>query len=67
MRGCLGMMSLMGIMFCGVAILSVWGCIPDSNTPYVPPGYMNDYIMTDEYRMNEVERKFEMLENNKTY
>ena len=46
-------------MFCVVVILSVWGCIPDSTDV--------NYEPSDEYRMKDVERKLEMLENNQNW
>jgi hypothetical protein len=47
------------MMFCVVVILSVWGCIPDSTDV--------NYGPSDEYRMRDVERKLEMLENNQNW
>lgn len=42
------------------ALLQMNGCLPD---PKPDP----NYVPSDEYRMNEVERKLEMLENNKNW
>jgi hypothetical protein len=59
MKELYGCFSLLGMMFCVVVILSVWGCIPDSTDV--------NYGPSDEYRMRDVERKLEMLERNENY
>jgi hypothetical protein len=47
-----------GFLICVLVMLSFWGCFPDGGGDYEP---------SDEYRMDEVERKYQMLENNQNW
>ena len=58
--GCLAALQFMILGFCVFIVLSAWGCLPESKPD-------PNYTPSDEYRMNEVERKLEMLENNQNW
>lgn len=53
-----------GFFICVFVVLSIWGCLPDD---WGDDSDWEEYQQTDEYRMEEIERKYQMLENNKNW
>jgi hypothetical protein len=48
------------LLICIYVILGAWGCFPE---PTLDP----DYKPSDESRMKEIDRRFEMLKNNQNW
>jgi len=49
-----------GLLLCIFVVLNVWGCLPESSVDV-------DYETSDEYKMQQIENKMNMLENNQNW